>query len=252
LITPDHERIFSNIYRTGHWGSGDIPNSGSGSLPLAAAPYVEFISEFIRDHHISSVLDIGHGDWSMWESYKFDQVSYIGIDVFAEISESLTSKYGNIRRKFLNINAVREELPDAQICITKDVFQHLPNQDIRTILAKLDKFEYLIICNDFYKFKIPEAIPGLRRFLSLGERIERIKKKRNPVYLKLKRTNSNAVIGGHRPINLEKKIFIGDLRDFSLIKKIDFTGSLNKRANLVKRVYVFRNIASKSKSFLID
>jgi hypothetical protein len=240
LSSPSHEEVFSKIYADGLWGSNGTPKSGSGSIPAAAAPYVDLISSFLTTHEIKSLLDIGHGDWSMWKEYKFEGISYTGIDVFAGASKLLSEEYGNENRKFLAINAVTECLPKAQICTSKDVLQHLPNSDVQAILEKCNKFEYMIVCNDFYKFRLIDSVSALRRFISIRERIVAIKHKENPFYLKLKRTNSNISIGEHRAINLQKNPFRKFTEDFSLIGKIDFDGSLSRRPNLIKRIYIFK------------
>jgi hypothetical protein len=242
LSSLSHEEVFSKIYTDGYWGINETPKSGSGSIPAAAAPYVDLVARFIRERKISTVLDIGHGDWCMWEGYKFEDVSYIGIDVFSDATEFLRNQYGNKSRQFLTINAVTEELPEMQICLIKDVLQHLPNDDIIGILSKLEKFDYLIICNDFYKFRWKDSIKALRRFLSIGERARVLRNGKLDLKLKLKRANSTTSIGGHRPLNLEKRPFKNHLTSFMLIQKIDFSGNTKKRANLIKRVYLFKNI----------
>lgn len=240
MSSTSHEEVFSRIYEDGFWGVNETPKSGSGSIPVAAAPYVDLISSFVSKHEIKSVLDIGHGDWSMWKEYKFEGICYTGIDVYTGASEFLSAEYGNKTRKFLAINAVGERLPKAQICISKDVLQHLPNSDVQAILEKCHKFEYMIICNDFYRYRVMDSVGALRRFISIRERIVAVGQRKNPFYLKLKRTNSNISIGEHRAINLQKYPFSKFVEDFSLIRKIDFNGSSYKRPNLVKRIYIFK------------
>ena len=238
----NHQEVFTRIYENEYWGGTGIPKSGSGSLPGAARPYVNLVKTFLKENRISTVLDIGHGDWAMWQEYKFEGVSYTGIDVFEEASTLLNFKHENKDRIFLTRNAVTEDLPRMQMCITKDVLQHLPNSDIIAILKKLNRFDYLIICNDYYKFSWRELVPAARRFVSAGERIRKLALGRIDVRMKLKKSNSNSIIGGHRPLNLEKKPFAENLQQFELIDKVDFSGSIKKRANLVKRIYVYRNL----------
>jgi hypothetical protein len=238
----NHHEVFTKIYHNNYWGGEGIPKSGSGSLPKAAAPYVNLVSEFINQKQISSVLDIGHGDWAMWQEYKFEGVSYTGIDVFEEASTLLNFKHKNEARIFLTRNAVTEELPRMQMCITKDVLQHLPNSDIIAILKKLNRFDYLIICNDYYKFSWRDLVPAVRRFVSAGERVRKLALGKIDIRMKLNKSNSNSIVGGHRPLNLEKKPFAENLKQFELISKVDFSGSIKKRANLVKRIYVYRNL----------
>ena len=78
----------------------NIPLSGPGSLPDRAIPYVRFTKEVISNLQITSVLDVGHSDWEMWESYKFEDVRYVGVDVVEGLSNKLEKIYGSATRTF--------------------------------------------------------------------------------------------------------------------------------------------------------
>jgi hypothetical protein len=240
MRSDQHRSIFSKIYEEGFWSSPGIPSSGSGSIPSAAAAYVDLVMDFLKKHEIKTVLDIGHGDWSMWEKYKFDDVDYLGVDVYEKVTDQLNNLYKTKNRKFMSLNVVTEKIPARDVCISKDVLQHLPTKDIIEVLNKIDKFKYLIICNDFYKVDAKDMIKSFRRFLSIGERCKAMRNKKSPFFLKLKRTNSDCRIGEHRPLDLQKRPFDEQLAKFDLIKFVDFNGSLRKRPNIVKRIYVYR------------
>ena len=72
-MTDREKEVFANIYKNHVWGDGSPgnPRSGTGSNPDVAKPYVEFVSNAIQSLYISSVLDVGCGDWEMWRDYKF-------------------------------------------------------------------------------------------------------------------------------------------------------------------------------------
>lgn len=231
-----HEEVFEAIYSSKYWGGTNSPSSGTGSTPSAAAPYRNFVKEVIQLNKVRKVIDIGHGDWKIWTDYQFEGVNYCGIDVSQSISNELRKKTKKENLHFLLINAVTDELPEAELCISKDVLQHLPINDIKTILMKMNSFERVIICNDYYKFNPRDLWQGFRRFLSLGERIGNIKSGNKFVYLKLKRTNSEIKIGEHRCINLTKKPFKPYLEEFQ-IKTFDFAGKDSRRPHMVKRIY---------------
>ena len=235
-----HAQKFASIYENGSWGGIATPRSGSGSTFQAALPYVETIQKIISEQRIKVVLDIGHGDWEMWKYYKFENTQYIGIDVYAELTRELEERHGTKTRKFYNLNAATQELPEADICITKDVLQHLTDSDISKILTKMRNFEYLVICNDFYQFKLSDTIRAIRRFASIRERITRIQESKNPFFLKLKRTNSDIEIGSHRCIDLEDKKFANYLSTHKLLSIKDFNGKETKRPHLIKRIYIYK------------
>lgn len=234
-----HEGIFTQLYEENFWGGTTSPKSGTGSTKTAALPYVQSVKNFIETKSINTVLDIGHGDWEMWGEYQFSDVNYTGIDVYESLSKNLAERFGNQNRSFKNINAVLEELPPADLVITKDVLQHLPLSDIEIILNKLGRYKYLIICNDFYKISFGDTVLALRRFISLRERIRKIKSMQNPAFLKLKKTNCDIEIGEHRCLDFEKKTLEKKLLNHKLLYKIDFIGKDVKRPNVVKRIYFY-------------
>lgn len=50
---------FEEIYATNEWGHG----SGEGSLPVHTRGYVAFLQAFLAEKNITSVVDMGCGDW---------------------------------------------------------------------------------------------------------------------------------------------------------------------------------------------
>jgi hypothetical protein len=61
---------------------------------------VRYIQKVIKNLRITSVLDVGHGDWKMWDCYRFENVQYTGVDVVEELSSKLQQLYGNKTRNF--------------------------------------------------------------------------------------------------------------------------------------------------------
>jgi hypothetical protein len=238
----DHENTFARIYESSFWSGMGAPRSGTGSTREAALPYVDQVKKFIDSHKIQSVLDIGHGDWEMWGDYRFVNVAYVGVDVYEKLTDELQNRFGTSGVQFLPRNAVTDELPNAQLCITKDVLQHLPTTEIKTILGKMSRYQYLIICNDFYKFEMRDSIRAVRRFISIRERILKIKRRENPLFWKLKKTNSEIQIGDHRCLDFDKPMFSDLLITHRLKQTFDFDGKDIKRPNITKRIYFYEKI----------
>lgn len=102
--------VFTNIYKNGTWGNGSVekPFSGGGSNPDNSQPYVIFIRDFIISNKISSVTDIGHGDFKMWRDYQFDNVKYFGVIYAKAYQKNLLKnlewliKYSSIQMDFKN------------------------------------------------------------------------------------------------------------------------------------------------------
>ncbi|MSR68022.1 class I SAM-dependent methyltransferase, partial [Candidatus Peribacteria bacterium] len=78
---PSASSVFSSIYRTNEWKSG----SGEGSLPDNTATYRSFLQQFLKDHHIRTVVDFGCGDWQSSKLIEWNNTEYAGIDVVPDI-----------------------------------------------------------------------------------------------------------------------------------------------------------------------
>jgi len=231
---------FTRIYENQEWGSGSIKNplSGTGSNPDHAKPYVYFVKRVILDFDIESVVDIGHGDWAMWRDYKFENVNYKGYDVADEISSKVSKIYGSINKTFEKVDE-HSKYPNADLMICKDVLQHLSLNDIDLVLSQLQKFKFVVFCNDIQS-KIP-VFRRIRFLFQFRERVKRLSKLRSPFYSgKILENNSEIVSGGYRGLDLLSSIFANQLKDFELIEKLEFTGGHPKGTS--KQVLFFRNL----------
>jgi SAM-dependent methyltransferase len=137
--------VFDEIYRRNKWG-GDSGEafSGSGSVGLPVERYLSTINEFIRINRIDSVLDIGCGDYRVGKRIACEK--YIGVDVAPSVIEENNRRYGRASREFVCLDAAgSDRLPEARLCLIRQVLQHLSNAQISAILAKLDQFPFVII-----------------------------------------------------------------------------------------------------------
>ena len=200
--------IFSQIYEKKYWGSKISvgSDSGEGSNPDIALPYVNFIKQIIVKYKVESVLDFGHGDWEMWRDFQFENLRYTGLDVVEFLSIDLSKKYGNADRKFITIDG-DSVYPDSDLFICKDVFQHLSSRDIRKIWTKLDKFKLIVLCNDInLEISLPRKI---RHFLQIRKRLQCIKARRWPFYYsRILDNNSEILSGEYRALDLENADFL--------------------------------------------
>jgi hypothetical protein len=158
----DLEKLFTNIYEKQSWGK-DISsefsgNSGGGSnlIDQNTQIYIPFIKNFIKTKNINSVTDLGCGDFRCGEIIYNDlNVEYYGYDIYTDMITHHQNKYkdkSNYHFQHLNIIEKKEIIQISELCIIKDVLQHLPNSCIYTLLDYLqDKFKYIIIVNTTYQ-----------------------------------------------------------------------------------------------------
>jgi SAM-dependent methyltransferase len=227
-----NEDIFSRIYRDGVWGVG----SGDGSNPNFAKPYVDFVSSIVKRLEISSVLDVGHGDWQMYRDYKFEDTHYTGVDVVEGLSRVNNEKYGNKNRIFIQVKPV-SLLPDAELLTCKDVLQHLSFHDMSRILNQFSKFRYLVICNDIVP---PTFFSLLSHNLRPKARLSKFLQLKSPFYKVGPINNSHITTGGFRTLDLESRMFSKYFKNFNLVETMDYSSEYSGRR--LKRVLFFKNL----------
>ena len=231
--------VFGSIYKNRTWGDGTEgnPRSGTGSDPINAQIFVHFVRDFITSRKISTVLDVGHGDWEMWKEYSFAEVDYLGLDIAAGLSEEIQAKYGKENRKFQYYDFEGSNLPSADLLICKDVLQHLSSSDCVALLEKMKQFKFLVICNDVY---VRESIIfEIRNYLLLGKRLRMLSHFKSPFFAYKRRNNSNIETGEFRGINLLRRPFVKVLRNFQIIPICDFDAP--KLLGIKKRIYLLVN-----------
>lgn len=143
--------VFSEIYKEHLWGGGEEPWSGSGSHDTnVVAPYVEMVNEFIKNNKCTSLVDLGCGDANVGLQYKID--SYIGVDVVDFIiDQNIANTKERDGVSFHCCNIISDELPNADLCIIRQVLQHLSNSDIQKILNNVKKYKYVLVSEDVTK-----------------------------------------------------------------------------------------------------
>lgn len=216
------ENVFTRIYEEGTWGDGSIlsPFSGSGSAPDNAVPFVKFVEDVINQNSILSIFDFGHGDWSIWRDYKFENLKYFGVDVASGLSQKHQDLFGSEEIKFLEVDE-NYSLPEGELLICKEVLQHLSLNEINRILPQFSKFNYLILCNAFFDERSISF--KLRFFLQFRTRIMKLLNLEWPFYLpSFPKNNSDIESGGFRGIDLESEIFSRAFDQFYLVQKFDF------------------------------
>lgn len=151
--------VFTGIYAGNAWGGGrpvadaSFPfYSGPGSEATLAEPYAGFINRFVGDHGIRSIVDLGCGDFQVGARIARDGLTYTGIDVVEPLIAANRDRFANARVAFQCLDIIADDLPPADLCLVREVLQHLSNADIQAIIPKLRQYKWLIVT---------EAQPGL-------------------------------------------------------------------------------------------
>jgi SAM-dependent methyltransferase len=149
---PSLTDTFNRIYATGRWAT-DVTGkgtSGSGSTLEITREYRAYIENFIKKHAVKSVIDAGCGDWSYSSAMDWGDASYLGVDIASDVIVPVRKKYETGKIKF-QVGDITEDLPTADLLISKDVLQHLSNDLIRKFIKNnltKGKYKWVILTND--------------------------------------------------------------------------------------------------------
>jgi SAM-dependent methyltransferase len=134
--------VFTRIYRNGDWSNG----SGSGIAVQSTVAYRNFIQQFVSEQCPRRIVDLGCGDWQSTHLIDFGDASYLGIDVVDHIIVANQQTYGdrpNVRFECLDFFS--SPLPEGDLCLIKDVFQHWSNDQVLTFLSRLTQYPLVLI-----------------------------------------------------------------------------------------------------------
>ncbi len=139
------QAVFETIYAENAWG-GEQGSfySGPGSDGLAADIYVAEVKRFIATHGVRSVVDLGCGDFRVAHKIVHQGLSYVGVDLVQHLVDANTEQFGAGNIRFECRDITEDQLPSGDLCLMREVLQHLSNRQIRRVLAKLGSFRYVI------------------------------------------------------------------------------------------------------------
>jgi hypothetical protein len=138
------EAIFSEIYARNMWGGtsgGFNSGPGSGDKELFAA----IVNRFVDEYGIRSIVDLGCGDFRIGQQIARPGIKYVGVDVVPALVERNQTLFGSEHISFERCDLITDDLPAGDLCVIRQVLQHLSNDQIRTILRKLVAFRYALL-----------------------------------------------------------------------------------------------------------
>lgn len=147
-------RTFQTVYSDRQWGGedGSAFFSGVGSRGDAVDRYVERMSEIITGHGRDlgrpvAVVDLGCGDFEVGRRLleRVPAIAYLGCDIVPELIRHHAASTKDARAAFKVLDMVHDHLPDGDVCLVRQVLQHLSNADIARVLPKLAKYKAVYV-----------------------------------------------------------------------------------------------------------
>lgn len=160
LRKMSRRETFQYIYKNDKWGSEksvDAPcdfYSGSGSHAVELVdPYVSLVRKLIVEKKIRSIVDLGCGDFNIGSRISPFVTDYTGCDIVPELIERNRKRFGGAGCEFVCLDIVDDELPAADLCLIREVFMHLSNEEVMQVLKKLRQYRYVLITETVVKSK---------------------------------------------------------------------------------------------------
>ena len=127
---------------------GRVPGelySGGGTAEEYAIPYADAIGRFVENHGIRTVVDLGCGDFSVGKRIASKRLRYVGVDVVEEVVRRNRDRYGAEGVEFVCLDITRDELPPGDLCLIRQVLQHLSNAEILAVLERTRGYPFVIV-----------------------------------------------------------------------------------------------------------
>jgi hypothetical protein len=148
-VQRSRSEVFEDVYRDRSWGEekGSEFFSGIGSRGRPAQDYVREMAALLRQHEKKlgrplTVVDIGCGDFQVGRALveQCPTLHYIGCDVVGPLVEHNRRRYASDRVSFQQLDIVEKAPPAGDVCLVRQVLQHLSNDDILKVLRNLETF----------------------------------------------------------------------------------------------------------------
>lgn len=141
------QRIFQDVYKRNLWGNdgGSKFFSGVGSRGEAAQVYARQMAELLEVHagelgRPLTIVDLGCGDFQIGRALleQLPGSRYVGCDIVPELVAHNNATHGGGNVRFLQLDLVSDPLPAGDVCLVRQVLQHLSNADIQSFFRRAD------------------------------------------------------------------------------------------------------------------
>jgi 2-polyprenyl-3-methyl-5-hydroxy-6-metoxy-1,4-benzoquinol methylase len=143
------EQVFTETYAEKKWtGGSDAFDSGAGSRDeRVATAYVRAIRGWLERIESTNltVVDLGCGDFRVGRQLVDLCRHYIGIDIVKPLIDHLAKHFASTKVEFLHRNILEDNLPEGDVCLLRQVLQHLSNNEIQTALSRVEKYQWIVI-----------------------------------------------------------------------------------------------------------
>lgn len=137
--------VFAKINSENKWG-GKESVSGKGSDFAQTQKIIKEIPLLLEKYKIKTLLDLPCGDHNWMKEINLTNVTYIGGDIVESLVTKNNLAYGSDKKKFLHIDIINDDLPEADLILVRDCFVHFSYENIIKALYNIKKnnIEYIL------------------------------------------------------------------------------------------------------------
>lgn len=127
---------------------------------------ITYIPELLKLIKAKTVFEIGCGQSHIWDISNID---YIGADLCGDLIDDNKRNHPNIA--FIRFDVLKADVPQTDVIIAKDLFECLPNDEIRRILQKIyhSGSKWLIASSNPKTKDKPNTTEGVYREVNLQD-----------------------------------------------------------------------------------
>ena len=136
------------VYKMKLWGNNYSEfYSGEGShLPEIINPYISSITSFLKSFQNELIVcDLGCGDFNIGKELVQFSKKYIAIDIVEDLITYNKEHFKIKNLEFQCLDIAKDDLPQGDCALVRQVLQHLSNNEVQSIVNKLSKFKYVIL-----------------------------------------------------------------------------------------------------------
>lgn len=140
--------VMAQIYEMNLWGGDEADfYSGSGSHhPEIIDPYIEVVNSFLKSFEKPPVVcDLGCGDFNVGKELVHLSKKYVAVDIVESLIDRNKKNFVADNLEFYCLDISKDELPEGDCALIRQVLQHLSNAEIMRIVPKLSNYRYVIV-----------------------------------------------------------------------------------------------------------